>query len=125
MPDIEASEFDRWEVSPDGAKVRMTVVGADGALTAVVLPADALTSLVMTLPTIVERALRRSHRDPSIKLVYPLAGWTVEQAAGGDKLIVTLETPDGFKVSFAATSEDLNGLGSTSPADPKWPTQFN
>ena len=57
--------------------------------------------------------LRRQHRDPSLKLVYPLAGWSIEQAAGSTQLIVTLETSDGFKVSFVAKPEDLDGMGTT------------
>ena len=113
MGDIAAARFACWEVSPDGAEIRMTVEDEAGARTGVVLPADALNGLVMTLPSVIERSLQRQHRDPSLKLVYPLAGWSIEQAAGSTQLIVTLETSDGFKVSFVATPEDIDGMGTT------------
>ncbi len=113
MGDITAARFACWEVSPDGAEIRMTVEDAAGARTGVVLPADALNGLVLTLPAVIERSLRRQHRDPSLKLVYTLAGWSVEQAAGTAQLIVTFESPDGFKVSFVAEAQDLDEIGST------------
>lgn len=125
MADIAAARFACWEVSPDGAEIRMTVEDAAGARTGVVLPAEALNGLVLTLPAVIERSLRRQHRDPTLKLVYPLAGWSVEQAAGTAHLIVTLESPDGFKVSFVASPEELDGIGDTARAGAPPPKALN
>ena len=116
MAEITGTAFARWEVSPDGARVRMTITGADGVPIGVVLPAASLSTLAMTLPAIIEQSLRRQHRDPSLKLVYPLAGWSVEAAAGSGDLIVTMETPDGFKVAFAATPAELEEIGAVAAA---------
>jgi hypothetical protein len=43
--------------------------------------------------------------------VHPLGGWRLEQADGGNGLILKLGTRDGFEVAFAVAGEDAGSLG--------------
>jgi hypothetical protein len=56
------------------------------------------------------RALRLQHGDPSLRLVYPVAGWEIERSMRRGIHIVTLRTSDGFYVSFAMTAKDLREM---------------
>jgi hypothetical protein len=70
-------------------------------------------SLLMTLPGMIERALKARYRDSDFMLVYPTGGWTLQQAADGDQTILTLQTKDGFKVAFALSPQDAGDLASS------------
>ena len=39
-----------------------------------------------------------------------MGGFSPQAAAGSDSRILTMTTPDGFKVSFALSPEDAGGL---------------
>ena len=67
-------------------------------------------ALILTLPDMMRRALRLQHRDPSLRLVYPAAGWEVEQSTQPGTLILTLRTADNFHVSFAVAASDLQDM---------------
>jgi hypothetical protein len=97
-------------VDPDGQGVRLNVTDAEGKPTTLLLSLDQLGSLAMTLPSLMERALKQRHRDDSLRYVYPLGSWTVELSATGEVRILSLATPDGFKASFGVPrdiAEDL------------------
>ena len=49
-------------------------------------------------------------RDDSLKLVYPMSYWSLETDASSDHRILTLVTPDGFKVAFALKPADVGHL---------------
>ena len=74
------------------------------------LPTECLKALIMTLPDMMRRALRLQHADPSLRLVYPVAGWEVEQSTQPKTFILTLRTPDNFHVSFAVVAGDLQDM---------------
>ena len=91
------------------------IADEDGRAGALLLPAECLKALMMTLPEMMRQAMRLQHGDPSLRLVYPAAGWAVERSTRPGTFIVTLSTPDGFDVSFAMTATDLREMaGSTS-----------
>jgi hypothetical protein len=69
-----------------------------------------LTGLIMTLPEIMRQALWKQHRDSSLRLVYPVGEWTVEESECPGALILTLRTPDGFQMSFAVSHDDLRDM---------------
>ena len=69
----------------------------------------------MTLPDMMRRALRLQYRDPSLRLVYPLASWEVEVSTEPGTFILTLRTPDNFHVSFALGASDLQELSELGP----------
>ena len=78
-----------------------------------VLPVDCLRSLLMTLPGLIEQALKARYSDHTLTLVHPVGDWSLQAAAGDDRLILTLATPDDFKVSFALTEDDAESLASS------------
>jgi hypothetical protein len=101
------------QVDPTGSSFRLGFEDIDGQPASVVLPVDCLRSLLMTLPDVIERALKARYRDDTLKVVYPMAGWSLQAAAGSDRMILTMTTPDGFKVSFALSPEDAGGLATS------------
>lgn len=110
--DIEAEALTTFEVTPDGARVRLNGRASDGAAVSFSLPIDCVSQMVMTLPRIAQEAIRRFHGDDSLKLVYPAGAWTVERSAQDpDTYIVSLGTPDGFAVSFALSPAKMNEVG--------------
>jgi hypothetical protein len=101
------------QVDPSGDSFRLGFESVDGHPASVVLPTDCLRSLLMTLPNVIELALKARYRDDTLKVVYPIGGYSLEAAAGSTSSILTLTTPDGFKVSFALTPEDAGGLATS------------
>lgn len=65
-----------------------------------ILPVDCLRSLLMTLPHVIDSALKVRHGDDTLKVVYPIGDWSLHAAEGSQGTILTIATPDGFKVSF-------------------------
>lgn len=98
------------QVDPTGDSFRIIMEDTEGRPASVVLPTDCLRSLLMTLPNVIEQALKARYRDDTLKVVYPMGGFSLQAAAGSDSKILTMTTPDGFKVSFALSPEDAGGL---------------
>src|SRR5215831_14690684 len=118
MAVIQAAALTTYDVAFDGEHVRINVRDVSGQPAALVLPTASLSELMMTLPTILHKAIQRQHRDASLRLVYDLGAYAVERVAGEDKCIVTLQTPDGFEVSFAFPDADLANLAHTVTQEP-------
>ena len=100
MSQIEAAALTTLEVAPDGGRFKMNVLDQDGELASVSLPTQCINALLMTLPDVLQRALRTQFRDSSLRLVYQVGRTRIEKAAGKEAVIFTLTTPDGFEVSF-------------------------
>jgi hypothetical protein len=109
---IEGKTLSNYEIAEDGSSIKIGMRDRDGRAATLVLPPECISALIMTLPNIMQQAMRRRHRDPNAKLVYPLAGWTLERARGDARLILNLSTPDGFSVSFAVSERELEEIGS-------------
>jgi hypothetical protein len=75
------------------------------------LPACASALRIMTLPGLLETALKARYGDQSLRYAYPLASWVVEQSTDTTQRIITLETEDGFKVRFSIPKAEQNLLG--------------
>ena len=110
MTMIRAKQLTTFSVAPDGSSVAIGVADEEGQDAALMLPAECLRALIMTLPDMMRRALRAQHGDPSLRLVYPVAGWEIERSTQPEIRIVTLRTSDGFHVSFAMTTRDLREM---------------
>jgi hypothetical protein len=110
MTMIRAKHLTTFSVAPDGSSVAIGVADEEGQAAALTLPAECLRALIMTLPDMMRRALRLQHGDPSLRLVYPIAGWEIECGTRPEIRIVTLRTSDGFHVSFAMTTKDLREM---------------
>ena len=108
--DIVGKSLTTCQVDSAGDTVRLNFRGEGGAPASLELPLDCVRSLLMTLPGVIERALKTRYGDDSLKLVYPMADWSVETDAWSDHRILTLATPDGFKVAFALKPGDAGNL---------------
>ncbi len=101
------------QVDGSGELFRLNVACVDGRPASVILPVDCLRSLMMTLPDAIERALRARHGDDTLKVVYPMGGWSLHTAEGSQGMILTITTPDGFSVSFTLTQADASSLATS------------
>ena len=112
---IDAAELTTYDVDPQGEFVRLHLKDHSGQTGTVVLPTDCLTQLLMSLPGMVQKALRNRHGDDSLRLAHPLEGFNVEvgeaSASGTPQYILTLSTSGGFAVSFSGSDSDLASLG--------------
>lgn len=111
MTMLRAKHLTTFSVAPDGSSVAIGVADEGGQAAALTLPAECLRALIMTSPDMMRRALRLQHGDPSLLLVYPVAGWEIERSTPPGIHIVTLRTSDGFHVSFAMTTKGLREMG--------------
>jgi hypothetical protein len=104
-----------YDVDPEGEFVRLHLEDHDGQVGTVVLPTECLTQLLMSLPGMVQKALRNRHGDDSLRLAHPLESFNVElgepSPTGTPQYILTLATSGGFAVSFSGSHSDLTSLG--------------
>ena len=111
MTILRARRLTTFSVASDGSSIAIGVADEEGKAGALMLPADCLKELMMTLPEMMRRALRQQHGDPSLRLVYSTAGWEVERSKLPGTFIVTFRTPDGFHVSFPNGDRSLRDGG--------------
>ncbi|MFC7051236.1 hypothetical protein ACFQI3_00870 [Hansschlegelia quercus] len=117
---ITAEALDAIDVSEDGAAIRVCFRGADGQDANLFLPGECAGQLAMSLPRAVRTALRLRHRDDSLRMVFPVGGWTIEASTDRDTMILTISTPDGFEASYALNrsgADDLAQSLSDAPAN--------
>jgi hypothetical protein len=111
---INAAELTTYDVDPKGQFVRLHLRDQHGIPGTLVLPTDCLTQLLMSLPGMVQKALRNRHGDDSLRLAHPLESFNVEAgealASGARQYILTLCTSGGFAVSFSGSDHDLASL---------------
>jgi len=108
--EYEVDQMISFETAADGSSIRMSMKDASGDPLSVRMPLECLNQLLMTLPGMVRQAVQRQHRDPTVRVVYPLARFQVELADDFETRILTLETPDGFSVSFGLTEEQCQQI---------------
>lgn len=117
--EIESRELTTCKVAPDGRSVSLRFVDAGGQATAVNFPVEQLGAIAMTLPALIETALRRRYRDDSLRYAFPLDSWSCEPASDPATSIVTLRTADGFGVSFSLPRQQLTEIGEELAAVPE------
>jgi hypothetical protein len=108
---IEGTELTSWGVLPGGTQICLDFIAIDGGTQRIVLPVDALSGLMMTLPRMLQSALDERFPGGSLRIVQPLAKWQLEQQEIEDGLILKLGTKDGFEVAFALDEEHAGSLG--------------
>ena len=108
---IEGQKLKSWGVLPGGTQISLDFIAMDGATHRIVLPVDALSGLMMTLPRMVQSALDEGFPDVSFRVVQWLGGWRLEKQAADDGVILKLATTDGFEVAFAMDGERAGCLG--------------
>ena len=113
--EIDAAELTTFEVALDGSSVRLNLRDQAGQPASVTLPAVCVNQLLMTIPRMVETALRNGHGDDSLRFVHPIENFTLELRAPDDgeepHLILTIQTGGGFKASFGGSAEVMKELG--------------
>src|SRR5262245_35915485 len=110
MSDISGTSLITCQIAPDGSSIRLVFEGADGRPASLILPTKCIQQLLMTLPHAVSKAIQARHRDDTLRLVFPLGNWKLEQAAGCGELILTLYTSDGFEVAFSVDRDAIEQI---------------
>ena len=109
--EIDAQSLTTCGVADDGGAISLGFVDAAGNPATIRLDLKQVGALVMTLPTLLQKALQTRYGDESLRYAYPLASWVVEQSTDQTQRMVTLQTADGFSVCFAIPREQQNELG--------------
>lgn len=109
--DIKITALTTCSVGDDGQSVTLCMKDKRGEAVALTLAIHELGMLTMTLPKLMEDALRQRYRDASLRYTHPLAGWAIEQANEPDQIIFTMTTQDGFGVSFSLPRGNAGQLG--------------
>jgi hypothetical protein len=99
-----------FDVCCSGRHAEIGFMDHGGRPATLYVPHDCLSRLLMTLPTIIEEAIRHRTGDPTLRNVYPLGDWQLHRAAGSGSMVLTLATPDGFGVSFDMPAPDAARL---------------
>jgi hypothetical protein len=103
-------EMTCFETAEDGSSIRLDMEDVCGHLVSLQMPLECLNRLIMTLPGMVRCALQKRHRDPSLRIVYPVTQFQVELASDFETRILTLETLEGFSASFGLTEEQCREI---------------
>lgn len=109
--EIDAKALTSCGVADDGAAISLGFVDSAGNPATIHLSLKEVGALILTLPTLLQKALQTRYGDESLRYAYPLASWTVEQSTDQTQRMVTLQTTDGFSVCFAVPREQQNELG--------------
>jgi hypothetical protein len=107
---IEAAALTSVEVDAEGRFVSIGVKATDGARHAVRLAADSVGILIMTLPKAMQMLLRQQMRDPTLRYVFRLGRWHVDEATTPGTRLLTLSTADGFEACFSLSEADADRL---------------
>jgi hypothetical protein len=108
---IDVKQLTTYKVSEDGQTITLSLVDAVGEPASLNFQISELGNLLMTLPNLIEAALKRKYRDASFRFTYPVGSWSVESATDPSALIITLRTTDGFGVSFSLARGNAEELG--------------
>ena len=79
--DIDTQALTTCEVAPDGEAVSLGFVDSTGRPATIRLSLNQIGSLAMTLPGLIDKALRARYGDQSLRYAYPLASWAVERSS--------------------------------------------
>ncbi|BAM90136.1 hypothetical protein S58_41500 [Bradyrhizobium oligotrophicum S58] len=109
--ELRAKALTICEVVDDGETISLGFEDAAGRPAALSLSVSQAGALVMTLPGLLELALRTRYGDQALRYAYPLASWSIEQSTDQTQRIITLATPDGFSIRFAIPKDEQNVLG--------------
>lgn len=108
---FDVKQLSDYAVAADGKTISLGVVDANDRDIQLSMNVDQLGMLVMTLPGLIEKALRAKYRDATLRYCHPTGDYCVEQASDPNALIVTMRTPDGFGVSFSMSRQQADILG--------------
>jgi len=99
-----------YEVDTDGDTISVGLLDERNQTFTLQLSVDQVGVLAMTLPSLLEIALRRRLGDTTFRYSYAAGACAVEQASDPNALIMTMSTTDGFGVSFTVSREHARKL---------------
>lgn len=99
-----------YNVDTEGDTISLDVFDEADQKFTLQMSVDQVGMLVMTLPSLIEIALRRRFRDATFRYSYAAGACAVEQASDPNALIMTMRTTDGFGVSFTVSREHARQL---------------
>lgn len=108
---ICAKELTTCGVHMEGEMIALNFLDQSGSDASLRLSFRQAQALSMTLPHLLTRALIAQTGDANARFVFPLGEWLLEDPKDGENFILTLQTNDGFKVSFAMTAKACAILG--------------
>ena len=94
--EIEVQSLTACEVAQDGSGISLGFVDNSGQSTTIRICTNQAGVLAMTLPSLIDRALRNRFGDKALRFTYPLASWSIEQTTDPRQIMVTFRTSDGF-----------------------------
>ena len=90
--EIKVRQLTTCEVASDGGAILLGFEDVAGNPAAVSVSLNQVGALIMTLPGLLEAALKARYGDQSLRYAYPLASWVLEQSTDTTQRIITLET---------------------------------
>jgi hypothetical protein len=100
-----------FSICCSGRHVELGFTDHRGEPASLEVPQECLSALLMTLPRMIEMALRQRTGNPTLRQVYPLGEWQLHMGSEPHSLIISLATTDGFSVSFSAPVDEAAELG--------------
>jgi hypothetical protein len=100
-------------VLKNGQGITLGLLDESGDEITLQLSFDHAQAIVMTLPGLLTLALRSLTGEDSARYVFALNAWVIEQSNDRNGLVLTLGTPDGFKISFNIPVDACRSLGGT------------
>jgi hypothetical protein len=110
-PTIGVMTLTGFSVSRCGECVRLGLTDEKGQSRNLLLPFPCLGMLLMTLPDMIDQAIRARTADPTMRHVYPLERCRIEVSQGTNQLIIGLSTGGGFEVRFALSVSEGQEIG--------------
>jgi hypothetical protein len=110
---ICSKQLTTCRVASDGSNVELEFLDQSDAAVTVELPLDQAEAVIMTLPHLLARAVRRCTGNDEARYVFGLDEWSIEGAKDQDCLIATLKTTNGFEVCFGIPFEACRSFGWT------------
>lgn len=104
-------ELTTYSVSDDGKYITLRLTDSLGAEVSLRFDVPSIGMLGITLPTLIEAALRRQYQDRSFRYTHAVCDWAVEQSTDIGQLIITLRTKDGFGASFTLPRTTTREIG--------------
>jgi hypothetical protein len=118
MKEIDTQALTSCEIAADGGAISLGFVDSTGTPATIRLSLNQVGALAMTLPGLIDKALRTRFGDQSLRYAYPLESWVVEQSSDPSQGMITLRTVDGFSVCFSILKAQQNELGEALVAQP-------
>ena len=107
---IGVRSLSTYSVGADGDTIALDLLDSNENTVTLDMSVDQVGMLAMTLPKLIETALKRRFHDASLRYSYAAGSYFVEQASDPNSLIVTFQTNDGFGASFTLSRDNAKEL---------------